>query len=178
MMARRQAFTTIIHVAIGLAVAPGTLAAGCAAQPRASSAEAARVVERQTTTTPQTTKTDSAAPTTPPKTSSAPETAATLPLDLAGLEKRLRDTKASGVFTKLALKNQVDDLLEQFKSFHEGRGGATLAELRERYNLLMLKVLSLLQRDDPRLARDLSASRDALWTILTDPVKFANARGG
>ena len=95
------------------------------------------------------------------------------------METRLRETKAIGVFTKLTLKNQVEDLLEQFKNFHEGRGGATLEELRERYNLLMLKVLSLLQRNDPRLARDLSASREALWTILADPVKFSNmARGG
>jgi hypothetical protein len=113
---------------------------------------------------------------TPPK---APaEKPAVPPLDLAGLEKRLRDTKAIGVFTKLSLKNQVDDLLEQFKAFHQGRGDVTLDELRERYNLLMLKVLSLLQTSDAPLARDLTASRDAIWGILTDPVKFANVTGG
>jgi hypothetical protein len=124
-------------------------------------------------------RTDSLVATTPPKGSAAPETAAVPPLDLAKLEKRLRDTKAIGVFTKLTLKNQVEDLLQQMKVFHAGGTDATLAELRERYNLLMLKVLSLLQRDDPQLARDLSASREALWTILADPEKFANIpRGG
>ena len=99
-------------------------------------------------------------------------------LDLAGLQKRLRDTKAIGMFAKLSLKNEVDDLMDQFREFHLGRGESTVDELRERYNLLMLKVLSLLQRHDPRLARDLSASREAIWTVLTDPVAFAKASGG
>jgi len=37
---------------------------------------------------------------------------------------------------------------------------------------LILKVLSLLQDDDPALARDVSSSRDALWNILIDPDTF------
>lgn len=95
------------------------------------------------------------------------------PLDLRSLEQRLRDTKAIGVFTKISLKNQVDDLLTQFRAFHQGQAGVILAELRERYNLLLLKVLSLLQGDDPALAQAVSASREAIWGILADPVKFA-----
>jgi hypothetical protein len=113
-----------------------------------------------------------------PKQETRPASPAPAPLDLAGLEKRLRDTKAIGVFTKLSLKNQVDDLLANFKAFHDRRGNIKLEDLRERYNGLMLKVLSLLQRDDPPLARDLSASREALWTVLADPVKFAQVSGG
>jgi len=77
-----------------------------------------------------------------------------------------------GVFTKLALKNQIDDLLHEFKLFHQGRGPA-LNSLRERYELLLLKVLSLLQNDDALLARDVSASREQIWAILVDPAKFA-----
>jgi hypothetical protein len=95
------------------------------------------------------------------------------PPDLASLEQRLRDTKAIGVFTKLSLKNQVDDLLTQFRAFHQGRAGPVLAELRERYNLLLLKVLSLLQGSDPVLAQAIAGSREALWGLLADPVKFA-----
>ena len=113
-----------------------------------------------------------------PKQETRPASPAPPPLDLAGLEKRLRDTKAIGVFTKLSLKNQVDDLIADFKAFHDRRGTIKLEDLRERYNGLMLKVLSLLQRDDPPLARDLSASREALWTVLADPVKFAQVSGG
>ena len=92
--------------------------------------------------------------------------------DLTSLEKRLRDTSAIGVFTKLSLKNEVDDLLERFRTFHEGRGGTTLAKLRENYDLLVLKVVALLQDKDSALARDISTSREALWNLLKDPVKF------
>ena len=99
--------------------------------------------------------------------------AATPTLDLKSLEKRLRDTKAIGVFTKLSLKNQVDDLLSQFRTFHDGKNGATLTTLRESYDLLIMKVLSLLQDADAALARDIAASREAIWSLLADPVKFA-----
>src|SRR5207249_459336 len=74
--------------------------------------------------------------------------------------------------TKLSLKNEVDDLLERFRTFHEGRGGTTLAKLRENYDLLVLKVVALLQDKDSALARDISTSREALWDLLKDPVKF------
>jgi hypothetical protein len=93
-------------------------------------------------------------------------------VDLTSLETRLRDTSAIGVFTKLSLKNQVDDLLERFREFHQGRGGATLAKLRESYDLLVMKVVSLLQDKDAPLARDVFSSREALWNLLADPVKF------
>jgi hypothetical protein len=95
------------------------------------------------------------------------------PLDLDSLETRLKDTKAIGELTKLSLKNQVDDLLNQFRAFYAGKLKTTLAELRRPYDLLVLKVLSLLQDKDPPLATDLSASREAIWGILSDPVKFA-----
>ena len=97
---------------------------------------------------------------------------AALALDLAALEQRLRDTHAIGVFTKLSLKNQVDDLLNAFRAFHSGRPKASLADLHQRYDLLLIKVLSLLQDGDPPLAAAISASRDTIWGILVDPEKF------
>ena len=93
-------------------------------------------------------------------------------LDLGALEQRLKETRAIGLFTKLSLKNQVDDLLNQFRAFHGRQGATSLAELRQRYDLLLLKVLSLLQDGDPALATAISSSREALWGILADPVKF------
>ena len=108
------------------------------------------------------------APAVAPK-SSAP------PLDLASLEARLRDTRAIGVFTKISLKNQVDDLLDKFRAFYKRQARTTLAELRQPYDMLLLKVLSLLQDSDPPLARDIIASREAIWSILADPRKFNEA---
>ncbi len=111
----------------------------------------------------------------PKKESPAPE-AAKQPsptLDLRSLEQRLKDTKAIGVLTKIALKNQVDDLLDQFRAYYQGKLKITLAELRRPYDLLIMKVLSLLQDSDPSLASALVASREAIWGILSDPAKFA-----
>jgi hypothetical protein len=98
------------------------------------------------------------------------------PLDLASLEARLRDTKAIGVFTKLSLKNQVDDLLNKFRAYYKRQTRTTLAELRRPYDMLLLKVLSLLQDTDPPLARDIVASREAIWGILSSPEKFNEAK--
>jgi hypothetical protein len=151
------------------------LAAGCVggeiapprepvAQPAAPGAKTPLKIPASPSTPEQPRKKESAAA--PGKQEASP------PLDLASLEQRLRDTKAIGVFTKLSLKNQVEDLLTQFRAFHQGRAGV-LTELRERYNLLLLKVLSLLQGSDPELARAVSASREAIWGLLADPAKFA-----
>jgi hypothetical protein len=45
--------------------------------------------------------------------------------------------------------------------------------LRQKYDLLLLKVLSVLQDGDPALASAISASREAIWGILADPQKFS-----
>ncbi len=95
------------------------------------------------------------------------------PLDLASLEQRLKDTKAIGVLTKITLKNQVDDLLDQFRAYYQGKLKIGLADLRRSYDLLVLKVLSLLQDSDQALATAIAASREAIWGILSDPAKFA-----
>jgi len=103
-----------------------------------------------------------------------PKVAASAPaLDLKTLEQRLKDTSAIGVLTKLSLKNQVDDLVGKFKTYHAGARPPTLAELRPSFDLLLMKVLSLLQDKDAALAREINASRDAIWGVLTDKQKLA-----
>ena len=48
-----------------------------------------------------------------------------------------------------------------------------LSELRRSYDMLFLKLLSLLLQDgDPPLAKDIDRSRTAIWEILADPKKF------
>ena len=100
------------------------------------------------------------------------------PLDLKALENELKGTKAIGVMTKLSLKNQVDDLLSQFRAFYQGKLKTTLAELRRPFDLLVLKLLALLQDSDPTLAAAIVASREAIWGILSDRTKFASLDGG
>ncbi len=102
---------------------------------------------------------------------SARATASTLDLD--ALEQRLKDTDAIGVFTKIALKNQVDDLLKRFKAYHESDGKTALTQLRQSYDQLLLKVNDVLKNGDPSLAGEIMGSREAIWGLLSDPVKFA-----
>lgn len=99
--------------------------------------------------------------------------AAPPPLDITSLESRLKETKAIGVFTKLTLKNQVNDLLERFREFYRGQLKTSLASLRQSYDLLVLKVLALLQDTDPPLASAIAASRESMWGILSNPDKFS-----
>jgi hypothetical protein len=101
------------------------------------------------------------------------ETLASATLDLAGLTQRLRETNAIGVMTKLSLKNQVDDLLDEFRGFYKGQIKVPLAELRQRYELLLLRVVTLLQDEDQQLANAINLSREAIWGILADPQKFS-----
>ena len=90
-------------------------------------------------------------------------------LGLSEIEQRLRDTHAIGVFTKLSLKNQIDDLLGQLRAYHLKQTGASLPQLRQRYDVLLQKVVGLLQSGDATLAKDISSSREAIWSLLTDP---------
>ena len=114
-----------------------------------------------------------AVPATPPN----PAPAATVQpqeptLDIASLQTRLRNTDAIGMFTKLALKNQVDTLMEQFRAHYQGTQKTSLTELRQPYDMLVMKVLALLQDEDPPLAKMILGSREAMWNILADREKF------
>ena len=107
-----------------------------------------------------------------PQTPKAVLPAAPPAMDLQALKTQLRETSAIGTFTKLTLKNQVDDLLDQMRSYHEGQLKITLAELRQPFDRLILKVLALLQDKDTSLANMIARSREGLWNVLADPVKF------
>jgi hypothetical protein len=48
-----------------------------------------------------------------------------------------------------------------------------MTDLRRSYNLLMMKVLSLLQDDDQTLASAIVSSREMIWGLLADPKTFA-----
>jgi hypothetical protein len=94
-------------------------------------------------------------------------------LDLNTLTEQLKATKAIGFFTKITLKNQVDDLLDKFRDYYRRKTKLTMTDLRRSYDLLMMKVLSLLQDEDQKLASAIVSSREAIWGLLADPKKFA-----
>jgi len=102
-----------------------------------------------------------------------PRTAAAPALDLKSLEQRIKETDAIGLLTKLSIKNQVDDLVGQFRTYHDGRRPPTLTELRRPFDMLLMKLLALLQEKDPGLANALHESRDAIWGILSDHDRFS-----
>lgn len=89
------------------------------------------------------------------------------------LKVQLRKSRAIGFFTKLELRNQVNDLLNDFQKYHESDGRLTIDELKERFDLLLLKIMTLLQDDDPELHQEIVTARTGLWDILVDRNKFA-----
>ena len=96
-------------------------------------------------------------------------------LDLTSLLTRLRKTKAINLRTKLSVKSESDDLLEGFRLYHTQQDTTTLGELRRSYDSLFLKLHSLLEDEDPPLARDIDRSRGAIWAILANPTTFGPA---
>ena len=111
-----------------------------------------------------------AAPSVPTPPAAAPA------LDLNTLGTQLKETKAIGLFTKITLKNQVDDLLDRFREFYDGKAAFTMGDLRQSFDLLMMKVLTLLQDVDQRLASAIVSSREAIWGVLADSEKFATVQ--
>jgi hypothetical protein len=138
-------------------------------EPKASPKTSTPTAEPQPKLTPAAPA--SATPAAP--TAAAPAAPKPAALDLNSLEQRLKDTHAIGVFTKLSLKNQVDDLLNDLREFHKGLSKQPQTVLRQKYDLLIMKVLSLLQSGDAPLASAIASSREAIWQILMDPSKFS-----
>jgi hypothetical protein len=93
-------------------------------------------------------------------------------LSLSTLERRVRETRAISVLQKLALQQDVDDLLVRFRAAHRS-GHPQFAGLRRPYDTLLTNIQSLLRRD-PQLASEIAASREAIWEVLVDRTKFAS----
>ena len=103
----------------------------------------------------------------------APADTVTEKYDINALVARLRGTKAIGFFTKLALKNQIDDLMDRFRRFHAHEEETPLEKLRDQFNLLFMKVVTLLQDREPALGQEIAKGREILWGKLADPQEFA-----
>ncbi len=142
---------------------------------KATTSTSVAVSSPRTMTTAKPGKSASVNPTSPPDPTghAAVTDGGVQPLNLSALTLRLRNTSALGVFTKLSLKNQVDDLLDDLRAYHRHESTTPLSELRRRYDTLLRNVLALVQSGDPPLATDIASSREAIWSILSDPKKFS-----
>ena len=94
-------------------------------------------------------------------------------LELESLERRIRESSSLGLFDKLSIKSEVDELIHAISNYHQGKRDVTLNALRVRFEELLSRVTKLL-KNDVALRRDLASSREALWKMLLDPVRFAN----
>ncbi len=146
-------------------------------QPTAAVATAAVAPSAETPAPPAASPIAPSAPIAPIAEVAAEPPAAVPELDLKALKDQLRQTKAIGFLTKITLKNQVDDLMDRFREHYKGKAIPTMKDLRRSYDLLMMKVLSLLQDEDQQLASAIVASREAIWGLLADPVKFETLQG-
>ena len=93
-------------------------------------------------------------------------------ISLEDLGARIKETPAIGTFSKLSLKNDLDDLVEGLRSYHARKEG-DLDDLHQRYEALVMKLMTLLEDDEPDLALALGRSRERIWKRLVDPVEFA-----
>ena len=98
-------------------------------------------------------------------------------LDLDELSDRIANTKAVGILSKLSMKRDVDKLEKDLRAYHKGGVSVTLEQLKERYDLMVHKLLIQIQDKDAQLAKDVARVRDDLWKRLADPDEFTNALG-
>jgi len=86
--------------------------------------------------------------------------------DLAILTKRLKNTDAIGVFTKLAIRSDIMDLKEEIESYRQKAVlQAKLKDARAKFDGLLLKIVALLEAD-PDLSSDLYSARESIWKSL------------
>ena len=93
-------------------------------------------------------------------------------IDFESLEKQVRQTKAIVTIAKLKLSNDINKLLADLKAFHAGKSPLTLEQQREQYDLLYMKIVTLVQENDPKLYNQLCNAWDPIWAELQDKEKL------
>ena len=90
------------------------------------------------------------------------------PIDMEVLTARLKKTKAIGLFTKLAIRNDVSDLMNDVKRYRKkSMLDSKIEEVRESFEGLLMKIIALLD-DDPELSRDMYVGRESIWKSLLE----------
>jgi len=103
-----------------------------------------------------------------PSSTTPEETIQKKQVDLKILKQRLRKTTAIGFFTKLAIRNDLVDLIDEIKKYRkQSMLNDKLNEVRASFDGLILKLIALLD-DDPDLSRDLYVGREMIWKSLLE----------
>ncbi len=89
-------------------------------------------------------------------------------IDMEILTSRLKKTSAIGLFTKLAIRNDVTDLMDNVKRYRKKSIlVAKMKEIREAFEGLLFKIIALLE-EDPELSRDMYVGRESIWKSLLE----------
>jgi len=89
-------------------------------------------------------------------------------VDYKELKERLKNTAAIGFFTKLAIRNDIVDLIDKIKQYRKkSMLKAKRKEIRASFDGLLLKIIALLE-EDPDLSRDLYVGRESIWESLLE----------
>ncbi|MDQ6983016.1 MAG: hypothetical protein Q9M08_08465 [Mariprofundus sp.] len=84
------------------------------------------------------------------------------------LKERLKNTDAIGFFTKLAIRNDIVDLMDNIKKYRKQLMlKDKMTEIRASFDGLLLKIIALLE-EDPNLSRDLYVGRESIWESLLE----------
>ena len=78
---------------------------------------------------------------------------------------------------ELKLAKTKDVKGQHTRAEQSGKAKLTMKGLRRSYDLLTMRVLSLLQDEDQKIASAIVSSREAIWGLLADPKKFATLQG-
>lgn len=97
-------------------------------------------------------------------------------IDLEILAGSLRETKALGALTKLRLKSDINKFLRRIDAWHAGNRKYSLDQLQEQYDLLLMKMATVLQDRDLELHQHLCNAWTVIWTDLQDPQRVREMR--
>jgi hypothetical protein len=107
-----------------------------------------------------------------------PDIASSNDIDVDTLTDDLGSTDSIDFITKLELNDELDNLIEAFRKFHDGSDDHSLAALYARFDRLLRTTLDLIEDGDPPLFLKLKQSRSRLWQVLVDREEFHAAMEG
>jgi len=109
----------------------------------------------------------------PAQATAQPAGAASDSYDYSALVDGISKSKQLGLMTKLSIRKDANGFLKSMGAFHDGKSDLTLDQLHEQYDVMVTKLLVLVQDKDQALAADINDARDDLWATLSDAEKFA-----